>query len=207
MVVPTDIQVSFITGAFLADLGAPVIAAAARESHERLDALYDRYRLRALAYPALFVGPAATVFMLGWPAWETQYWSARFEATQGAPLNAGLYGGFLFLLFIGGWLGNWLGFRWVLAGARRRLRGLYLGVLAATAALVAWHWPAPIRLGSHAEFARDPSAMPYVWQDSSFFVSFCWILAYTALPLAIWSVHIWRSRRQLGSRSIERSPS
>jgi hypothetical protein len=36
MVVPTDIQVSFITGAFLADLGAPVIEAASRESRERL---------------------------------------------------------------------------------------------------------------------------------------------------------------------------
>jgi hypothetical protein len=198
MVVPTDIQVSFIAGAFLADFGAPLIEAASRESRERLGALYGQYRLRALAYPALFVGPAATVFMLGWPAWETQYWSARFEATQGAPLNAGLYGAFLLLLFVGGWLGNWLGFRWVLAGARRRLRGLYLAVLAVTMALVLGHWPAPIRLGSHAEFVRDPSAMPYVWQDPAFFVSFCWILAYTALPLGIWCIRIWRSRLELG---------
>lgn len=198
MVVPTDIQVSFITGAFLADLGAPVIAAASRESRERLGVLYGQYQLRALAYPALFVGPAATVFMLGWPAWETQYWSARFEATQGAPLNAGLYGAFLLLLFVGGWLGNWLGFRWVLAGARRRLRGLYLSVLAVTMAGFLGHWPAPIRLGSHAEFVRDPSAMPYVWQDPAFFASFCGILIYTALPLGIWCMRIWQGRRRLG---------
>lgn len=198
MVVPTDIQVSFIAGAFLADLGAPVIEVAARESRERLGALYRRYQLRALAYAALFVGPAATVFMLGWPAWETQYWSARFEATRGAPLDAGLYGAFLLLLFVGGWLGNWLGFRWVLAGARRRLRALYLAVLAVTLAVFLGRWPAPIRLGSHAEFVRDPSAMPYVWDDPTFFASFCWILAYTALPLAIWSVRTWHARRRLG---------
>jgi hypothetical protein len=199
MVVPTDIQVSFIAGAFLADFGAPVIEAASRESRERLGSLHGQYQLRALAYPALFVGPAATVFMLGWPAWETQYWSARFEATPGTPLNATLYGAFLALLFVGGWLGNWLGFRWVLAGARRRLRALYLSVLAVTVGIVIAQWPAPIRLGSHAEFVRDPSALPYVWQDSAFFVSFCWILAYTTVPLAIWCVRIWQSRQRLAS--------
>jgi hypothetical protein len=200
MVVPTDIQVSFITGALLADLGAPVIEAAARESRERLATLYGGYQLRALAYPAVFVGPAATVFMLGWPAWETQYWSGRFEATLGEPLHACLYGAFLALMFAGAWLGNWLGFRWVLGGARRRLRGLYLAVLAATVALFLANWPAPIRLGSHAAFVCDPSAMPYIWQDTTFFVSFWAVLAYTALPLAIWCLRIWRDRRMLRAR-------
>lgn len=35
----------------------------------------------------------------------------------------------------------------MLAGARRRLRLLYLGVLAATVALVVVRWPAFVRLG------------------------------------------------------------
>lgn len=193
MVVPTDVQVAFIVGAFFADIGAGGIKAAKRESGEQLNALYSRFRFRAVAYPSAFVGPGATTFMLGWPAWETQYWCASAEATAGNFLNASYFGIFLLLLFVGGWFGNWLGFKWVLSGARKRLRFLYLSVLALTSGLVMIQWPAPIRLGSYAGFHSNPGALPYIWQDQHFFISFWAITAYCALPLVIWFIQVRRS--------------
>ncbi len=71
MVIPTDVQVSFLVAAFFADLGVDVIEAAAKRTTAEREVLYSQYRFRALAYPALFVGPSAAVFLLGWPAWES----------------------------------------------------------------------------------------------------------------------------------------
>jgi hypothetical protein len=193
MVIPTDVQVSFLAAAFFADLGADVIEAAAKHSTAEGEVLYSKYRIRALAYPALFVGPSATVFLLGWPAWESQYWSARFEATTGNPFNGTLYALFLVSLFLGGWFGNWLGFRWVLSGARKRLRVLSLGILLLTIAIVWVQWPAPIRLGTYDDFHRDPSGLPYIWQDRTFFVGFWVITAYCVVPLVVWYLRIRQS--------------
>ncbi|UCE19730.1 MAG: hypothetical protein JSV84_05130 [Gemmatimonadota bacterium] len=139
MVVPTDVQVAFVVGAFFADIGAKLIDAAEGHSVEYLRALYARFRFRALAYPSVFVAPAATTFMLAWPVWETQYWSAGFEATGGNILSAGSFGIFLLLMFGAGWFGNWLGFRWVLCGARKRLRILYVSIVVLTSGLVMVH--------------------------------------------------------------------
>ncbi len=197
MVIPTDIQVAFVTGAFLADVGAKAIEAAEKHSVEQLGMLYSGYRFRALAYPSVFVGPAATTFMLGWPAWESQYWSSRFEATTENPFNASYFGIFLLLLFVGGWFGNWLGFKWILSGARRRLRILYVSVLLLTLGLVLVRWPAPIRLGSYAAFESNPNNLPYIWQNWNFFFSFWMITAYCALPLVIWFIQIRRSVKEM----------
>lgn len=191
MIVPTDVQVCFMVGAFLADVGAPAIRAAHEVSPGRAHELYTRFRLRALAYASVFVGPAATMFFLAWPAWETQYWSSRFEQTADHPLHAMLFALFILLLFVGAWFGNWLGFRWVLGGARKRLR-VYLSVLAATIAIVAAHWPAPIRLGTYDEFHANPAALPHIWDDHTFFTSFLLLTVYCALPLP---VLIIRARR------------
>lgn len=190
MVVPTDVQVAFAVGACFADAGAKIIEAAQSHSKARLSALYCRYRLRAFIYAAVFVGPAATTFMLGWPAWETQYWSSAFDSTAGNPVNGGFFAIFLLLLFAGAWLGNWLGFKWVLSGARKRLRFLYTTVLLLTCGLVFARWPAPIRLGTHSAFQKDPTALPYVWQDSTFFVAFWVLSAYCAVPILVWFVQV-----------------
>lgn len=197
MVVPTDVQVAFVVGAFFADIGAKLIDAAEGHSVEYLRALYARFRFRALAYPSVFVAPAATTFMLAWPVWETQYWSAGFEATGGNILSAGSFGIFLLLMFGAGWFGNWLGFRWVLCGARKRLRILYVSIVVLTSGLVMVQWPAPIRLGSYAAFQSDPGAMPYIWQNRDFFVSFCALTLYCALPLVIWYIRIRRSVKEI----------
>jgi hypothetical protein len=196
MVIPTDVQVSFLAAAIFTDIGADAIEAAAKRSTAEREVLYSQYRFRALAYPALFVGPSATVFLLGWPAWESQYWSARFEATMGNPLNGVLYGFFLVSLFLGGWFGNWLGFRWVLSGARKRLRMLSIGILLLTIAIVCIQWPAPIRLGTYDGFLRDPSVLPYIWQDRTFFFAFCAISAYCVVPLVVWFLRIRRGAKE-----------
>jgi len=194
--VVTDIQACFAIGALYADLAAPVLASTTdAQSFAKSDA-YARFRHRALLYPALFLGPSATLFMLAWPGWESQYLSASFADTAGAPLNGALFGAFLFLLAAGAWFGNWLGFRWVLTGARRRLRVLYLGILAATVALVAVRWSAFVHLGSYQAFSENPRELPYIWSDSVFFVSFLALTSYCAAPLLVWWV---RLRKQVAA--------
>jgi hypothetical protein len=183
--VVTDIQVCFAAGAFFADLAAPAILASTQPSSFRASPIYARLRQRVLYYPALVLGPAATLFMLSWPGWESQYLGHAFVATGGSPGHATLFALFLLLLALGAWFGNWLGFRWVLAGARTRLRMVYGSVLAGTLVLLFARWPAPVRLGSYEDFARNPEALPYVWQDAAFFGWFCGLSALCALPLGL----------------------
>lgn len=164
-------------------MAAPLLTTDAPETAQDR---YRQFRQRVLLYPALFLGPSATLFMLAWPGWESQYLSTAFSDTAGAPLHAALFAGFLLLLAAGAWFGNWLGFRWVRAGARKRLRALYLAVLAATLALVAVRWQAFVHLGSTEDFARDPSRLPFIWNDSVFFISFLALTSYCAAPLVFW---------------------
>lgn len=197
--VVTDIQVCFALGAFYADVASPLIGGRRPVSGLSDHPVYVRAQRRMLLYPGLVLGPSATLFVLGWPGWESQYVSAAFERTAGAPGNAALFAGFLLLLTAAAWFGNWLGFRWALGGARRRLRVVYVGVVAATVALVVARWPAFIHLGSYDAFVRDPGAMPLIWHDPVFFASF-WILTiYCAAPLVVWLV-AWK--RALGSGLI-----
>jgi hypothetical protein len=94
----------------------------------------------------------------------------------------------LLLLAAGAWFGTWLGFKWVLEGARRRLRALYSAVIAATAVLLLARWPAPIRLGSYHDFVTNADRLPYVWQDTTFFVAFCALTLYCVAPLMVFAV-------------------
>jgi len=196
MVIPTDVQVTFIVAAVLADLGAKQIYAAKAVSEERLTSLYGRYKFRAVSYPGLFLGPGATAFMLGWPAWESQYWSPVFELTANQPAYAMYYALFLFLLFAGAWFGTWLGFKWVIEGKRKTLRILYTSVLLLTLGIYFWQWPAPVRLGSYKAFHTNPDDLPYIWQNRGFFISFCLILVYTTIPLIIWAFNTWKESRK-----------
>ena len=111
--------------------------------------------------------------------------------TDRSPGHASLFALFLLALAGGAWFGNRLGFSWVLTGARTRLRVIYGVVLALTIVLLFARWPAPVRLGSYADFAHDASALPYIWQDATFFVSFCVLTAYCGIPLAVlaWLAH------------------
>lgn len=200
--VVTDIQVCFSVGALFADLAAPAILSSTSPGSFVESPIYARLRQRLLMYPALFLGPSATLFMLSWPGWESQYLGQAFVATDGSPGNALLFALFLLLLVLGAWFGNRLGFAWVLAGARTRLRAVYGSVLLTTIILVFARWPAPVRLGSYADFARDPEALPYIWQDTTFFVSLCALTAYCAIPLGVLG---WLAYRESASLRKGRS--
>ena len=59
----------------------PVIEAARKESNAALAKLYSSYMLRSLVYAAVFLGPVATISLMAYPAWETQYLSGIFDNT------------------------------------------------------------------------------------------------------------------------------
>ena len=208
-VVLTDIQIAFAAGALLADAGAPVIEAARNRSEASLLKVYSRYMLRSLIYAGVFLGPVATISLLAYPAWETQYISAVFDNTLGHPINASYYGVFLMVVFAGGWFGNWLGFKWVLSGARKRLRILYLTVTVITFAIVWLRYPAPVRVGTYEAFWRNPNALPYFTEDHTFFITFIILLLIAGLPLLIFFLQVRRSVKRLkeGSQQpLEASP-
>jgi hypothetical protein len=208
-VVLTDIQIAFAAGALFADAGAPVIQAAKAHSEASLCKVYCRYMLRSLIYAAVFIGPVATMSLLAYPAWESQYLSSIFDNMAGNPLNASYYGVFLMVVFGGGWFGNWLGFRWVLAGLRTRLRILYLSLIAVTFAVMWGRYPAPVRVGSYEQYVRDPYSLTYWTDDPTFFTAFLIFLAVAGLPLIIGFVQVRRSVKALqrGSQQpIEDSP-
>lgn len=197
-VVLTDIQIAFAAGALFADAGAPVIEAARRESEAALAKLYSSYMLRSLIYAGVFLGPVATISLLAYPAWETQYLSGIFDHTvayndtTNFPLNAYPYGIFLAVVFVAGWFGNWLGFKWVLAGARKKLRVLYLVIVAITFAVVWLRYPAPNQVCDYAHFKADPFALPcrnYL-TNKPFFYNFLVLLTLAGLPLVIGFIQI-----------------
>ncbi len=194
MVVPTDVQLTFVAAAVFTDLGGRYILAEHRKSSERSHAAYCKFRLRALLFPTLFLGPAAMTFMLAWPAWETQYWAARMDQTLGNGQNALVAGIFLAALVLAAFLGNWLGFRWVVRGRGWLLRVVYLAVLAVTIWIVIAQWPAPVRLGTVSQFRSDPTSLPFIWQDNTFFIMLVVLSAYCALPIV---VLFFRIRRDL----------
>jgi len=203
----TDIQACFAIGALYADLAAPLLAATTKPESFAGSDVYARFRHRVLLYPALFLGPSATLFMLAWPGWESQYLGSAFVDTAGSPFHAALFAAFLFLLAAGAWFGNWLGFKWVLAGARRRLRALYLGILAATVALVVLRWPAFVHLGSVQAFDQNPDQLPFIWNDAVFFISFLALTSYCAAPLLVWWIRLRKQVAALEFRgATERSP-
>jgi hypothetical protein len=201
-VVLTDIQIAFATGALFADAGAKVIEASRRDSEAALANVYGSYMLRSLAYSGIFLGPVATVSLLAYPAWETQYISPIFDQMLGNPGNAGYYGAFLAVVFGAAWFGNWLGFRWVLAGFRKRLRVTYLVLIALTFAVVWARYPAPVRVGTYAEFVANPNALPLYTEDPTFFRAFIILLVLAGLPILIGFLQIRKSVKLLqeGSR-------
>ncbi|MBC7909028.1 MAG: hypothetical protein H7Y30_00920 [Pyrinomonadaceae bacterium] len=202
-VVLTDIQIAFAAGALFADAGAPVIEAAKNHSEASLLKVYCRYMLRSLVYTAVFLGPVATISLLAYPAWETQYISAAFDNMLGHPVNASYYGIFLMAVFAGGWFGNWLGFKWVLAGKRKQLRIFYLVLVAITFIVVWARYPAPVRIGTYEEFKRDPNALPYYTQDKTFFYCFLVLLLIAGLPLLIGFIKSRMEVKQVKAGSIE----
>lgn len=192
VVVTTDVQIAFVATAVFTDLGRRYILTEHRKSAECSHAAYCKFRLRALLFPTLFLGPAAMVFMQAWPAWETQYWTARMDQTLGNGYNAMVAGVFLAALVLAALLGNWLGFLWVTKGRVWSLRLVYLAVLAATVLAVLVRWPAAVRLGTVSQFRTHPASLPFIWQDNAFLLMFLLVSAYAVLPLIVFAFRIRR---------------
>jgi hypothetical protein len=194
MVIPTDIQVAFITGAVFVDMGRRRIEAEHRASPERSQWVCARFRLLGTLYAGLFLGPVIAVFFSAWPAWETQYWTIYAEHLGGHPGRALAAGAYLFGLIGSGYLGSHLALRWLLTGKGHRIRPVCVVILLATLAILFGRWPAPVRLGSVAAFRADPHALPYIWQDATFFGFFLLLLAYCGVPYVVIFFRFRRSR-------------
>ncbi len=196
MVIPTDIQVAFITGAFFVDMGRKYIEAEHRASPERSRLAYCRFRLWAVLYAALCLAPVVVIFFSAWPAWESQYWTGYAEQLLGNGFYSFFAGLFLFLLVGAGFLGSRLSFNWVIQGRGRLVRPVYLTVLAITIVIYLIQWPAPIRLGSVAQFRADPYSLPFIWQNSQFFSMFMALLTYCAIPVVVAFFYLRQEERK-----------
>jgi len=184
-VIPTDIQVAFSAGAFLVDMGREYIEAEHKASPERSQLAYCRFRNWAALYAALCLAPVIAIFFSAWPAWETQYWTVHAEQLLDNGAYAFFAGLFVLLLVGAGFFGNWLAFRLVTQGRGKLVRPIYLSVLAVTTGIYLIQWPAPVKLGSVSQFRADPYSLPYIWQNTEFFVMFTVLLAYCAIPLIV----------------------
>lgn len=210
-VVLTDIQIAFAAGALFVDAAAPVIEAARERGEAALEKVYNRYMLRALVYAGVFLGPVATISLLAYPAWETQYISGVFDDMENNPVNASYYGVFLMVVFAAGWFGNWLGFKWVLSGRRKQLRIFYLVLVAVTFVIVWARYPAPVVVGTYAEYvagARVPP-MRYWTADRTFFITFIVLLLLAGIPLVYGFVKSRMEVKQLRAgdqRPVEATP-
>lgn len=183
MVIPTDIQVSFVMASFFVDMGRRQIEAESRISPERSRLVYNQFRKWALLNVALFLAPTIVVFFNAWPAWETQYWSSSVERLAGNPFTSLLAGLYAACLTLAALLGNYLSFRWIVRGRSKLLRPVYLTVLVVTVGIFLWQWPAPIVLGTVAGFKADPYGIPFIWEDFGFFIPFCLLLVYCFTPV------------------------
>lgn len=201
MVVPTDVQFSFIAAAFFADVGSNYILGEYRESPERFRAAKSRYQLRALLFPTLFVAPAAMTFMLAWPGWETQYWAERAEQTLNSGTNGLIAGVFLAAMVLAAILGNWFGFRCVVRRQVGLLRLVYLAVLSATVFILLVQWPAPVRLGTVTQFRSDPASLPFIWENGHFFTMLVALSIYCAVPVIVFYVLTRRESARASSAS------
>ncbi|MHC5056083.1 MAG: hypothetical protein ACYTKD_15365 [Planctomycetota bacterium] len=196
MVIPTDIQVSFVMAAIFADLGRQHILAEHKASPERARIAFGYVRTWGLLNAGLFLGPTIIVFFSGWPAWESQYWVPWAEDLAGSAFHSLLAGLYMIALMLAALLGSWLGYHWIVCGRVWRLRAAYLSVLAATVLVFLVRWPGPIVLGTYEQFQADPHALQHIWGDPWFFGMFSVLLVYCAMPLALVYIGLRRRRRE-----------
>jgi uncharacterized membrane protein len=208
-VVLTDIQIAFAAGALFVDAAAPVIEAARERGEAALAKVYNRYMLRSLIYTGVFLGPVATISLLAYPAWETQYLSGVFDNMENHPVNASYYGVFLMVVFAAAWFGNWLGFKWVLSGRRKQLRIFYIVLVAVTFAVMWARYPAPVLVGTYDQYVNNRAAMRYWTEDRTFFITFIVLLLLAGVPLVVGFVKSRMEVKQLRAgdqRPIEATP-
>ena len=193
MVLPTDIQFSFIAGAYFVDMARTYINEA-QQSPTQAANVHLRFCLMGALYAAVFMIPDIAVSFSAYPAWESQYWMSAAEHLAGHGYLALLAGLYVVLAISAGYYGAWLALRWLTTGKGRRIRPMYLLVLAVTMIIYLGKWPAPVRVGSVAQFRADPLSLPLIWQNQEFFHIYLILLAYNAIPiiLAFFILPKWR---------------
>ena len=196
MVIPTDIQASFVMAALFADMGRTYILAESRASPARSQLAYHFVRKWALLNVGVFLALTIVVFYCAWPAWEVQYWVPWAEELAGSPLRSLLAGLYLIALSLAALLGSWLGFRWIVLGHIGRLRAVYLSVLVVTVGIFLARWPGPIVLGSYSGFMAGAHELPNIWDDGWFLTMLCVLLAYTGMPIILVYLGFRRRYRQ-----------
>jgi hypothetical protein len=210
-VVLTDIQIAFAAGALFVDAAAPVIEAARERGEAALAKVYSRYMLRSLIYTGVFLGPVATISLLAYPAWETQYLSGVFDNMTNHPVNASYFGVFLMVVFAAAWFGNWLGFKCVLGGKRKQLRIFYIVLIVITFIVMWARYPAPVVVGTYAQYAAGANVPPMRWwtEDRAFFTCFIVLLLLAGLPLVYFFIRSRMEVKQLRAgdqRPVEATP-
>lgn len=182
MVLTTDIQVSYIAGAFFVDMARNYVEREHKASPERSQLAERRFRTMAVLYVSIFLAPTFIAFFLAWPAWESQYWTVYAEQIRDHGKYAIFMGLYMVAAVSAGCLGSWLSFKWLIEGKGKLIRPVYLTVLAITMVFYFYQWPGPIVLGSVADFRKDSHSLPRIWQNTEFFIIYCVLLIYCAIP-------------------------
>ena len=97
-------------------------------------------RLVALAYAATITASNVFYYMLGWPAWETNFLWAWVDGIMDHPLRAGFSHGLIAMTVIPAWIGFEVGRSLILKNKDRAVRILYivLFILVGVIVLVLW---------------------------------------------------------------------
>jgi hypothetical protein len=76
-------------------------------------------------------------------------------------------------------------------------------LIAVTFAVVWARYPAPVRVGTFAEYVADPYALPLYTDDPTFFTAFIVLLALAGLPILAGFLQVRHSVKRLeqGSRA------
>ncbi len=180
--VQIDVPAAFIASQFFLDLGRKVIEKDKDASGPTVT--YYQYLAQTLAFAGLVIAPAGIYLLAGYPGWEQIYWTPRVEHVVFNWKNAMIPALFVAAIVGAGWLGHWLGYRWIVTGKARLLRPTYLGVLAAVAILVLANYPSFLLMGTYDQYHHDRSAMLSVWKNPHGF-SVAWILVMLYFTVAL----------------------
>lgn len=173
--VQIDIPAAFIFSQFYLDVGKKLIQHDAAGDPASRNPTYYRFLVRSLVFAGAVIAPGGIYLLSGYPGWEQIYWSSRPENVVFNWVNALIPALFVALIVGGGYLGHYLGYRWVVQGKIKLLRASYLGVLAVVAVVVLSCYPSWTLMGTYHQYHHNRSAMTPVWQNPHGF-SIAWIL-------------------------------
>ncbi|MCD6499800.1 MAG: hypothetical protein J7M25_16020 [Deltaproteobacteria bacterium] len=190
--VQIDIPAAFIASQFFLDVGRKTIVAEQGEAAKR--AMYYKYLFRSVLFAGVVIAPAGIYLLAGYPGWEQIYWTPRTEHVVFNWVNALIPALFVAAIVLAGYLGHWLGYRWITSGKERYLRPTYLGLLGAVAVLVLANYPSFLLMGTYDQYHHDRQAMASVWGNPHGF-GIAWIMVMVYFTAGIGFV-LYRIRKE-----------